>query len=78
MARRFGSVRELPSGRFQASFVAPDGFRVNALVTFASRTDAESWLTTQHSDIIRGTWKARRSRAGDLARLRGQVAGRAH
>lgn len=58
MARRFGTLRELPSGRFQASFVAPDGFRVNAPVTFASRADAETWLTTQQSDIIRGTWKA--------------------
>lgn len=58
MARRFGSLRELPSGRFQVSFVAPGGLRVNAPVTFASRTDAETWLTTQQSDIIRGTWKA--------------------
>lgn len=57
MSRRFGTYRELPSGRFQASFTAPDGLRVNAPVTFASRADAETWLTTQQGDIIRGTWK---------------------
>ena len=53
MARRFGTLRELPSGSFQASFVAPDGFRVYAPVTFASRADAGTWLATRSSP---GRW----------------------
>jgi integrase len=57
MARRFGTHRQLRSGRFQASFVAPDGGRVTAPMTFACEADAETWLTTQESDIIRGVWK---------------------
>ena len=28
MARKFGWVRKLPSGRYQASYVSPDGTRV--------------------------------------------------
>ena len=42
--RRFGYVRKLPSGRFQASFIAPSGTRQTAPRTFLRRTDADRWL----------------------------------
>jgi hypothetical protein len=38
--RRFGRVRKLPSGKYQASFVGPNGKRQNAPDTFLSKTDA--------------------------------------
>lgn len=58
MARRFGKIQQLPSGNFRASFVTPDGTRVFAPVTFPTHADADAWLSTQRTDLIRGTWKA--------------------
>jgi len=40
----FGAVRELPSGRMQASYVGPDGERHNAPQTFDNLTEARGWL----------------------------------
>jgi integrase len=54
--RRFGLVRRLPSGRFQASFVAPSGIRQLAPTTFRTKTDADRWLSAVEADLSRGTW----------------------
>ncbi|WP_280268700.1 site-specific integrase [Nocardia wallacei] len=54
--RRFGKIRKLPSGRFQASFIAPNGERQNAPHTFRTRTDADKWLVKVEADISKGTW----------------------
>ena len=54
--RRFGTVRRIASGRFQASFVGPDGQRRNAPETFATKGDAGRWLAMTESAMIRGTW----------------------
>ncbi|MFC9664916.1 tyrosine recombinase XerC [Nocardia salmonicida] len=54
--RRFGNVRKLPSGKFQASFIAPNGRRQNAPNTFRTKTDADRWLVKIETDISRGTW----------------------
>jgi integrase len=54
--RRFGKVRKLPSGRFQASFIAPDGSRQYAPETFKNRTEADRWLSLVEADITRGVW----------------------
>ena len=54
--RRFGYVRKLPSGRYQASFVGPSGLRQSAPDTFKTKTDADRWLARAESDIARGTW----------------------
>jgi len=56
--RGFGAVEELPSGRFRARVLGPDGRYVPAPVTFATRTDAGVWIDLQHADIVRGIWKA--------------------
>ncbi len=56
--RRFGYVRRLPSGRWQASYVGPDGMRYPGPGTFGSRRDAERWLSVAESEILRGTWLA--------------------
>jgi integrase len=57
MARRyFGSIRKLPSGRYQASYKGPDGRRCPAPSTFDSRQYADAWLARVHGDIQAGRW----------------------
>ena len=54
--RRFGSVRQLPSGRWQARYRGPDGLMRPAPRTFDTETDASVWLTVTEAQIIRGDW----------------------
>jgi integrase len=54
--RRFGRVRKLPSGRYQARYAGPDGIDRPAPETFATRTDADVWLTMKEAEIRRGGW----------------------
>lgn len=54
--RRFGRVRELPSGRFQAGYITPDGTTCRADTTFPSRAAAERWLSVVETDLWRGEW----------------------
>jgi integrase len=55
-ARRFGSIRKLPSGRLQARYTGPDGQPYTAPVTFTTRRDADTFLATVRTDIARATW----------------------
>lgn len=52
----FGSIRKLPSGRFQARYTGPDGREHRAPTTFETKRDASAWLSTQQADITRRTW----------------------
>ncbi|PGH49547.1 site-specific integrase [Streptomyces sp. Ru87] len=54
--REFGTVRQLPSGRWQARYWAPDGSRRTASETFATKTDAQTWLGLTRADIERKHW----------------------
>jgi len=54
--RRFGNVRKLPSGRFQASYRGPDGLERTAPFTFAGKREAEQWLTMIEAEIVSGDW----------------------
>jgi integrase len=54
--RRFGRVRRLPSGRFQARYLGPDGKDRPAPDTFASKTAAEVWLAHKEVEIHDGEW----------------------
>jgi hypothetical protein len=54
--RRFGSVRQLPSGRHQARYRGPDRLMRSAPATFDTETDANVWLTVTEAQIIRGDW----------------------
>jgi integrase len=56
--RRFGRVRKLPSGRYQARYPGPDGKDHPAPTTFATKRDAERYLSVVESDIISGRWLA--------------------
>ncbi|MET7773413.1 site-specific integrase [Nocardia sp. NPDC005366] len=54
--RRFGAVRQLASGRWQASFTSPNGQRQNAPNTFRTKTDADRWLVNIEAEISKGVW----------------------
>jgi integrase len=54
--RRFGRVRRLPSGRYQARYQGPDGVDRPAPETFATKGDAEIWLTLKEAEMQRGDW----------------------
>jgi len=57
MTRRdFGSVRKLPSGRWPARHHTPDGVRVPASGTFATRAEAAGYLAGVQADQDRATW----------------------
>lgn len=56
--RRFGSVRQLKSGRWQARYRDPvTGQLRSAEQTYATKTDAEVALTHIEADISRGQWE---------------------
>ncbi len=54
--RRFGAVRRLPSGRWQARYPGPDGVVRPAGDTFTTKTEAEVWLTRKETELIEGEW----------------------
>lgn len=54
--RRFGRVRQLPSGRWQARYAGPDGQQRTAPDTFERRRDAEQFLVEVETDLLRGDW----------------------
>ena len=54
--RRFGRVRKLPSGRWQARYRAPDGQDHRAPETFKTKTAADRWLAALETDLMRGQW----------------------
>lgn len=67
--RGFGLVRKLPSGRWQASYVAPTGSRVTAPSTYGARVDAEGWLADERRYLERvgpDSWKPERQRGEQL------------
>src|SRR5664280_52984 len=51
----FGSIRELPSGRLQASYWH-EGKRYKAPQTFTTKADANAYLSGVETDIRRGGW----------------------
>src|SRR5215469_9457354 len=63
--RQFGSIRCLPSGRYQARYTDHGGAVRKAPVTFDARIDAEAWLARQRAQIIQGTWLPPQEKAAD-------------
>src|SRR4051812_40800941 len=58
MGRRatFGSVRKLPSGKYQARYTGPDLVRHKAPVTFPTKGEAEGWLAAKRVEVMKGEW----------------------
>ena len=54
--RWFGRIRRLPSGRYQARYPGPDGIDRPAPDTFATKGEAENWLTIKAAEILEGDW----------------------
>ncbi|MER5538663.1 tyrosine-type recombinase/integrase [Streptomyces mirabilis] len=54
--RQFGRVRKLPSGRYQARYVGPDGQLRPAPETFRTKKDADDWLADKQTEMRRGDW----------------------
>ena len=55
--REFGTTRKLPSGRWQARYIGPDGQRHTAPETFETKSDAQDWLNLTRADIERDVWR---------------------
>lgn len=58
-----GSMRKLPSGRWQVRYTGPDGVRRTAPQTFLTKRDANGWLAQVVTDISRGQWTAQGAQA---------------
>ena len=54
--RRFGSVRQRSSGRWQARYPGPDGRLRSAPETFARKRDAERYLMMVEAAMSKGEW----------------------
>jgi integrase len=54
--RRFGNIRQLPSGRYQVRYRAPDGQLRSHPVTFARKAEADRALTLIEAEITQGRW----------------------
>ncbi|WP_405706683.1 tyrosine-type recombinase/integrase [Streptomyces sp. NBC_00069] len=55
--RQFGRVRKLPSGRYQARYLGPDGQLRPAPETFRTKRDADDWLADKQTEMRRGDWQ---------------------
>jgi integrase len=69
--RQFGRVRKLPSGRYQARYVTPDGQLRPAPHTFRTKKEADDWLADVQTEMRRGDWHdpdAGKEPFGDFAR----------
>jgi hypothetical protein len=64
--RSFGAVEKLPSGRYRARVLGPDGKYFSAPMTFATRTDAGVWVDLQRADMVRGLWRSPARRRGSV------------
>lgn len=55
--RTFGSLRKLPSGRWQARYIHPEtGATQTAPSTFNTKTDASLWLSEIEVELHKGIW----------------------
>lgn len=54
--RRFGSLRKLPSGRYQVRYQGPDGLYRTAPDTFPAKANADRYLAAVETDMRRGNW----------------------
>ncbi|MFJ4519740.1 tyrosine-type recombinase/integrase [Streptomyces sp. NPDC088810] len=55
--RQFGRVRKLPSGRYQARYVGPDGVLRPAPDTFRTKREADDWLADIQTELRQGDWR---------------------
>jgi integrase len=73
--RAFGQIQRLPSKRYRARYMGPDGVRHNAPRTFDARIDAEAWLTDERRLLVAGTWTPPATRANPSVTRRAHTLG---
>ena len=61
----WGARRQLPSGRWQAHYLGPDGETHRGPGTFDTKQDAEAWLAVEHSAVVRGQWQQPKDREAE-------------
>ena len=54
--RTWGTVRRLPSGRYQARYTDHSGKQVSAASTFATKADGYRWLAKVQTELDSGRW----------------------
>jgi integrase len=54
--RTFGSLRRLPSGRWQARYRGPDGLLISAPVMFVRKADGARWLALTEAELLKQDW----------------------
>jgi integrase len=59
----WGRRRLLPSGRWQASYVGPNGQTYTAAATFDTKGQADAWLAQRHSEVARDEWRPQARKA---------------
>ena len=67
--RDFGRLTKLPSGKFRARYLGPDGQLYNAPRTFVARIDTEGWLAQVERTISRGEWEPPAKATAPVAEL---------
>lgn len=65
--RHFGSVRKLASGRYQVRYRGPDGQQRAGERTFATKGEADRYLTDVEHALHRGTWADPKQRGQTLS-----------
>ena len=67
--RSFGTLRKLPSGRYQAFYVGPEGATRKAAATFMTKALADVWLAEQQTRISKDAWDQRETRTQAAAKI---------
>ena len=67
--RTFGTLRRLPSKRWQASYIGPDDQRHVAPSTFTAKIDAEAWLADERRLTEQPNWSAPDERRADANQM---------
>jgi hypothetical protein len=52
--RQVGSISKLPSGSWRVRFRTPEAKRISK--TFKTKADANAFIATQQTDVLRGGW----------------------
>ena len=71
--RSFGSIRKLPSGRWQVRYRGSDGLLRSAPHTFARKADAGKWLALTQAELLERRMDRPRGGTCPVPGLRGGV-----
>ncbi len=67
--RGFGRIERLPSGRYRAGYIGPNGRLYWAPTTFGVKDDAVAWLSARRAEIDMEVWAPEVAARGAARRL---------